>query len=116
MEHGIGPVTETVELGDPDPVLAERGHELFNAYCMMCHGPGMSRLAPDLNNQLERRSPEYTMNMILNPTGMTRRHPSRREHQQGYLTSMPFQQLTADDARALVEYFRLNPYLFPEES
>lgn len=115
LEHGIGPVTELIELSDePDIVLAERGTELFNAYCMMCHGPGMSRLAPDLDHLLERFSAEYVMNMILNPTGMTRRHPTRRNPTQGYLTSMPYQQLQTEDARALVEYFRLHPVLFTE--
>lgn len=115
LEHGIGPVTELIELSDePDIVLAERGAELFNAYCMMCHGPEMSRLAPDLDHLLERFSAEYVMNMILNPTGMTRRHPTRRNPAQGYLTSMPYQQLQTEDARALVEYFRIHPVLFTE--
>lgn len=115
LEHGIGPVTEIVELNEePDPLLAGRGAELFNAYCRMCHGPGMSRLAPGLDHLLERYSAEYVMNMILNPTGMTRRHPTRRNPAQGYLTSMPYQQLQTEDARALVEYFRLHPVLFAD--
>ncbi|TVQ66259.1 MAG: cytochrome c [Balneolaceae bacterium] len=112
QEHGVGPVTETVQLGEPDPLLAERGAQLFSTYCMMCHGPGMSRIAPELDHLLGRRSAEYTMNMILNPVGMSRRHPSRTQNQQGYFTSMPYQQLKVEDARALVEYFRMNPVLF----
>ncbi|MEX2462853.1 MAG: hypothetical protein WD513_01085 [Balneolaceae bacterium] len=45
--------------------------------------------------------------MGLNPTGMSRRHPSRVNQQTGYLTSMPFQSITKEDARAIVEYFRM---------
>jgi len=115
LEHGIGPVTEKVSLGDPDSLLAEKGNEIFLTYCTMCHGPGMSRIAPELDQLLKRRSAEYVMNMILNPAGMSRRHPSRTQSQQGYLTSMPYQQLTLEDARALVEYFRINPVFFENE-
>lgn len=107
LEHGIGPVTEIVILGEVDADLADRGEELFKGLCFMCHNELDSSVAPSLEGILEKRSPEYVMNMILNPVGMTRRHPSRINQKEAYFTSMPFQSLSIDDARAIIEYFRL---------
>jgi mono/diheme cytochrome c family protein len=104
--HGIGPITEEIKLGDIDSELAEKGQQLFATLCVMCHNNIDSTIAPSLAGVLDRRSPEYVMNMILNPTGMSRRHPSRVNQQTGYLTSMPFQSITKEDARAIIEYFR----------
>ncbi|MEX0945257.1 MAG: cytochrome c [Balneolaceae bacterium] len=105
--HGIGPITEEMKLGDIDNELTKKGQQLFSTLCVMCHNNMDSKVAPSLTGVLERRSPEYVLNMILNPAGMSRRHPSRVNQQAGYLTSMPFQSITKEDARAIVEYFRV---------
>lgn len=115
LEHGIGPVFEVIELGELDFDLSEKGKEIFFVYCAMCHGYRMNEVAPDLDHILDRRSAEYIMNMILNPAGMNRQHPSRTQSMQGYLTSMPYQQLNLEDARAIVEFFRFNPVLYDSE-
>lgn len=107
LEHGIGPVTENVVLEEIDVELADRGEELFKGLCIMCHNGLDTSVAPSMEGILERRSPEYVMNMILNPVGMTRRHPSRINQEERYFTSMPFQSISVDDARAIIEYFRL---------
>ena len=105
LENGIGPITETLELGSFDPALANRGKEIYITLCVMCHGQNDSDIAPTLDGVLDSRSPEYVMNMILNPTGMIRWHPTRSDRKK-YLTSMPYQALTADEARAIVEFLR----------
>ena len=108
LEHGIGPITEEIALDEQiDPDLADRGEQVFRGLCIMCHNEVDTSIAPSMEGILDRRSPEYVMNMILNPVGMNRRHPSRTDQQQGYFTSMPFQSVSVDDARAIVEYFRL---------
>lgn len=104
-EHGIGPVTNLIDLGSYDPDLAEQGRQIYTTLCVMCHGQNDPDIAPTLEGVLDRRSPEYVMNMILNPTGMTRWHPTR-SGEGSYLTSMPYQSLTKEDARAIVEYLR----------
>lgn len=104
-EHGIGPVMTEIDLGSYDPVLAEQGKQIYSTLCIMCHGQNDSDIAPTLEGVLDRRSPEYIMNMILNPTGMIRWHPTR-SNKNSYLTSMPYQALTTDEARAIVEYLR----------
>ncbi len=105
-EHGIGPITQPVALGDPDPALASAGEQIFNMKCTACHRVDERYIGPPLGNVLERRSAAYTMNMMMNPTEMTQRHPVAKALLAEYLAPMPFQDLTEEDARALVEYLR----------
>jgi hypothetical protein len=47
--------------------------------------------------------------MALNPEGMYTRHPDVKKLLGEYMTQMPNQQLTPQDARAVVEYLRTQP-------
>jgi hypothetical protein len=46
------------------------------------------------------------MNMMLNPEQMTKENPTAKQLFAQYLTQMTFQNVTQDDARAILEYFR----------
>jgi hypothetical protein len=46
------------------------------------------------------------MNQILNPLEMTQKDPVSKELFAQYMIQMTFQDVTHDDARALLEYFR----------
>jgi hypothetical protein len=46
------------------------------------------------------------MNMILNPQQMTQENPAAKELFATYLVQMTYQDVSHDDARALLEYFR----------
>jgi len=105
-EHGIGPIKQPMELGPPDAALASAGEQIFRMKCTACHRVDERYIGPPLGNVLERRTPEYTMNMMMNPTEMTQRHPVAKALMAEYLAPMPFQDLTEQDARALVEYLR----------
>jgi len=107
MEHGIGPVSERMEIGDDiDEELRLRGQEIFEMKCEMCHNMEGRMVGPPLGDVMERRSPEFVMNMVLNPQGMTYNHPVGQELLQEYMTAMPFQNVKEDDARAIIEYLR----------
>lgn len=106
QEHGIGPVTEVVTLGAFDHELAEDGKELFATKCSACHKVGERYVGPDLAGVLERRTPTYVLNMILNPQEMYEKHPVAKGLLAEYLSYMPNQQLTQEQARAVVEYLR----------
>ncbi len=106
MKHGIGPVTEVVELGELDPQMAAEGKEIFRNKCSACHKPTERYIGPAPEGVLERRTPAYVMNMILNPDEMTKKHPEARKLLQEYMSPMPFQNVSKEEARALVEYFR----------
>lgn len=106
LEHGIGPVTEEVELGELDPDLAAEGKTIFDAKCTACHKPTERYIGPAVGEVLDRRSPAYAMNMIMNPDEMTRKHPEGKKMMQEYMSPMPYQNVTIEEARAIVEYFR----------
>lgn len=106
LEHGIGPVKEVVEVGEVDPELAAQGKEVFEAKCTACHRENERYVGPRVDEILDRRSPTYVMNMIMNPDEMTKKHPEAKKMLQEYLSPMPFQNVTVEQARAIVEYFR----------
>lgn len=106
MENGIGPVTEVVELGEPDEALIARGAEIFRSKCSACHKLDQRYVGPPLGTVLERRTPTYAMNMMLNPGEMIQKHPEAKKLFTTFLTPMPDQNLTVEDARAMVEYLR----------
>ena len=53
-----------------------------------------------------RRSPEYIMNMILNPNEMLTRHPEAKKMFSIYMTNMTFKDVSIDQARSILEYLR----------
>jgi mono/diheme cytochrome c family protein len=108
LQHGIGPITTEVTLGAPDHGLAEQGEKIFETKCSACHKMGEKYVGPPLGDVLQRRGPTFVMNMILNPDGMYSKHPETKKLLGEYMTQMPNQQLSPDDARAVVEYLR-NP-------
>ena len=107
LAHGIGPMTTAVELGEPDAEKAERGEEIYQFNCEACHFLEERFVGPPLGDVLERRTATYVMNMILNPEGMARQHPEAQKLLTEYPLVMPFQNITEDEARAIVEYLRI---------
>ena len=75
IEHGIGPITEVVELGEFDPAMAATGEAVFIAKCSACHKTAERYVGPALGDVTDRRSAAYIMNMVLNPQEMYERHP-----------------------------------------
>ncbi len=104
-QKGIGPVT-TVELGDLDAELAKTGEKIYSTKCIACHDPKTDKLGPAPVGVLERRTPEWVMNMMLNPEEMVMKDPIGKGLLAKYNTMMVSQGLTQDDARAVLEYFR----------
>lgn len=104
---GIGPITH-VDLAEIDESLAQQGQELFESKCLACHKMGKRFVGPDLTGVLDRRSPEWVMNMILNPEEMVKEDPLAKELLAEYMSPMANQSLTQEEARAILEYFRTN--------
>ncbi len=104
---GIGPVTEVTLATDIDQALVTKGEETFKAMCTACHRVGKKFIGPAPNGILERRSPEWIMNMILNPEEMVLNDPDAKQLLIEYNGApMANQNLTEDQARAVLEYFR----------
>lgn len=103
---GVGPV-KSVTLADIDQSLAAKGQEIFKNMCMACHKPDKKFIGPAPKGILERRSPEWVMNMILNPEVMIKEDPLAKDLLEEFNGApMANQNLTEDEARAVLEYFR----------
>jgi len=102
---GVGEI-KSVALGQIDPALAKSGEALFTSKCIVCHQMGKRHIGPDLTGITKIRSPEWTMNMILNPEEMTKKDPVAIDLLKEYVTQMTFQNLTEAEARSILEYFR----------
>lgn len=108
MENkGIGPV-KSVEIGaDIDAALATQGAELFKNMCSACHKMEKKFIGPALTDVTERRTPEWIMNMILNPEEMIQKDPiAKKLLVESNMAVMANQGLTQEEARAILEYFR----------
>jgi mono/diheme cytochrome c family protein len=105
LRVGFGPI-ENVDLGPIDPTLVATGEEVFTIKCTACHKLDSRYVAPPLGDVTTRRAPEFIMNMMLDPEGMVQQHPDVKALLAEYLTPMPNQQLTQEEARAVLEYLR----------
>ncbi|MGK9369100.1 c-type cytochrome [Melioribacter sp. Ez-97] len=106
-ENGIGPVKEKINVPETiDQIMARSGKEIFEAKCTQCHKLNERYTGPALGDVTKRRTPEYIMNMILNPAEMTQKHPEARKLLGLYATQMTFQNVTKEDARKILEYLR----------
>jgi mono/diheme cytochrome c family protein len=106
-ELGVGPVKE-VKLGPIDKQLVDKGQQIFTTKCSACHRIDSKLVGPPMKDITKRRKPEWIMNMILNPQQMTQENKIAKELFATYLVQMTFQDVTQDDARAILEYFRNN--------
>ncbi len=103
---GVGPV-KNLTLDAIDEKLAEKGKELYKTNCTTCHKFKKKVVGPPLKGVTKRRSPEWIMNMMLNPEVMVEKDPVAKALLTEYLSPMSNQSLAEDDARAILEYFRL---------
>lgn len=105
LKNGIGPITE-ITLGPIDDALAAEGQASFTTKCSACHKMDTRYVGPPLANVLDLRTPEYVMNMMLNPDEMVKKHPEAKDMLAQYMTIMPNQNLQEPEARAILEYLR----------
>ena len=104
---GIGPI-DNVDLGDGiDADMASHGGEVFKNMCSACHKMDKKFVGPEIAGVTERRSPEWIMNMILNPEEMIKKDPiAKKLLIESNMAVMANQGLAEDEARAILEYFR----------
>ena len=104
-DKGVGPIT-SITLGEIDPALAEQGKVLFASKCSACHKIDKRFVGPALKGVIDRRTPEWIMNMILNPDKMVVENEEAKKLLSEYLSPMANQSLKEEEARAILEYFR----------
>lgn len=102
---GVGPIKE-VDLGPIDQEMVEEGKTIYETYCTACHKLDERLIGPPLKEVTARRSPEWIMNMIMNPDGMLKEDPIAQELLKEYLSPMVNQNISEEQARKVLEYFR----------
>ena len=104
---GVGPVTSMSFDAEIDTEMAARGEAKYNAICTACHMAEQRMIGPALKGVYDRRSPEWVMNMILNPDGMLREDPIAKALLKEYNNAIMLNQnLSQEEARDLAEYLR----------
>ncbi len=104
---GIGPVTSIEFASEVDQEMVAAGKVIYEAKCVACHNLEEDMIGPSQAGVLKRRSPEWIMNLMLNPDEMLKKDPIAKELLAKYNNvPMTDQQLTEEDARKILEFFR----------
>lgn len=107
QEHGIGPITERIEIDDEiNEEMVMRGREIYTMKCEVCHSMNEESVGPSLGNAVEKRSPEFIMNFMLNPGENVLNHPVGLDLLAEHNVQMPYRDVTRDEARAVYEFLR----------
>jgi len=103
---GVYATKEVDGLTEIDDVMAQKGKAIYEAKCIACHNPTL-KLAPDVAGITKRQTPNWIMNMIINPVQMTKENATAANLLKEFKNiQMTFQDVSEPDARAILEYFR----------
>ena len=104
---GVGPIKSVDLSAAVNQEMVAHGANVYKKMCTACHRTDRKFVGPAPTGILKRRSPEWVMNMILNPEQMVKEDPLAKELLIEFNGSpMANQGLTEEDARAVLEYFR----------
>jgi len=107
FKNGFGPIKKKLYLMPIDKPMAGEGLKIFESKCAACHKLDERYVGPAQRNVLQRVTPEFFMNMVLNPEENVEKHPHSKEMLAQYMQKMTNQNINLEDARKLLEYFRL---------
>ncbi len=108
-KRGLGQYDD-VEVGPSlDVEMAKEGRLVSDLKCASCHKYTDERLVgPGWAGVSERHRPEWLMNFITDPDPMIDVDPELQAQLELCLVRMPNQNLSHDDARAILEFMREN--------
>jgi cytochrome c len=104
-DKGIGMIKE-VKLGEIDKNMVTEGQMLFQKKCSTCHRMDEKLIGSPLRGITKRRTPEWIMNMVLNPDLMIKENKEARELFEKLKVRMSPQNMNEDEARKILEYLR----------
>jgi len=104
---GVGKIKNLELPATIDQAMVDRGAALFKTNCTACHKTDKRFIGPNPTGIMERRSPEWIMNMILDPKLMTEEDQCAKDLLVEFNgAAMANQNMTEAQARDILEYFR----------
>lgn len=104
---GVGPIKNIELAAVIDEEMVKKGMELFKTNCSACHKVDKRFIGPSPTGIMKRRSPEWIMNMILDPKLMTEEDRCAKDLLVEFNgAAMANQNMTEEQARDILEYFR----------
>jgi len=104
---GVGQIKDITLDAEIDQEMAAAGAALFKNNCTACHKLDKRFIGPSPVGILERRSPEWIMNMILDPKLMTTEDQCAKDLLIEFNgAAMANQNLTVDEVRSILEFYR----------
>ena len=107
-DKGVGPITSVNVTFKINQSIADEGEKKFNSICSACHKLDKKFIGPALIGVTKRRTPEWIMNMIMNPEQMVKKNAQAKQLHMEYASPMVNQGLTETETRSILEYFRSN--------
>lgn len=106
-DKGVGEI-KNIDLPDEiDAEMAAAGEAIYNKNCTACHKLDKRFIGPSPRGIMKRRSPEWIMNMILDPKLMTEQDRCAKDLLIEFNgAAMANQNLTVEETRSILEYFR----------
>ncbi|MEQ9063471.1 MAG: cytochrome c [Vicingaceae bacterium] len=106
-DKGVGQIQDLSLPEEIDQTMALAGAELFKTNCTACHKIEERFIGPSPKGILQRRSPEWIMNMILDPQLMVSEDRCAKDLLVEFNgAAMANQNMTVEQARSILEYFR----------
>ncbi len=104
---GVGPIKDLQLAEVIDQEMVKKGMKTFKTNCSACHKIDKRFIGPSPQGIMKRRSPEWIMNMILDPKLMTEEDRCAKDLLIEFNgAAMANQNLTEEQAREILEYFR----------
>ena len=106
---GLGKFTN-VELTHPlDEKMVKQGETVYDVKCASCHKLSDEKLVgPGWKGVTDRRTPEWIMNFVTNTEEMLDKDAEAQAMLEICMVRMPNQNLSDEDARAVLEFMRKN--------
>jgi mono/diheme cytochrome c family protein len=106
--QGVGKY-RNIALQPLDDKIAAQGKIVFEAKCSACHKATEKKVVgPGLKGVTQRRQAAWILNMITNPIEMTKSDPTAKDLLATHLTQMTFQDVSDEQAKQILEFFRKN--------
>ncbi len=106
-DKGVGRI-QNLDLPETiDQEMVAKGEATFTTNCSACHKIEKRFIGPSPKGIMERRSPEWIMNMILDPQLMVEQDRCAKDLLIEFNgAAMANQNMTEEQAREILEYFR----------